>query len=197
MGSSIITLIMLKVFLFVIISFIGVDATEIGIDDSSEYNHIDPCESIHCEVGYVCVRNQEGSEGKCVRLGLVDEYESFAENYETEDSNERFRSQEEYESFAENYETEDSNERFRRNAEGVYEDREDSNEDREDSNEWNYYETEDSNERFRRNAEEAYEDREDSNEDIYYETEDSNEDMYYETTLDLTDERFLFRRNAE
>merc|ERR1712168_1426692 len=175
MGSSIITLIMLKVFLFVIISFIGVDATEIGIDDSSEYNHIDPCESIHCEVGYVCVRNQEGSEGKCVRLGLVDEYESFAENYETEDSNERFR----------------------RNAEEVYEDREDSNEDREDSNEWNYYETEDSNERFRRNAEEAYEDREDSNEDIYYETEDSNEDMYYETTLDLTDERFLFRRNAE
>merc|ERR1712168_1436429 len=179
MGSSIITLIMLKVFLFVIISFIGVDATEIGIDDSSEYNHIDPCESIHCEVGYVCVRNQEGSEGKCVRLGLVDEYESFAENYETEDSNERFR----------------------RNAEEVYEDRE-------DSNEWNYYETEDSNERFRRNAEEAYEDREDSNEDIYYETEDSNEDMYYETedsnedmyyetTLDLTDERFLFRRNAE
>merc|ERR1712168_782858 len=175
MGSSIITLIMLKVFLFVIISFIGVDATEIGIDDSSEYNHNDPCESIHCEVGYVCVRNQEGSKGKCVRLGLVDEYESFAENYETEDSNERFR----------------------RNAEEVYEDREDSNEDREDSNE-----------RFRRNAEEAYEDREDSNEDIYYETEDSNEDMYYETedsnedmyyetTLDLTDERFLFRRNAE
>ena len=41
------------------------------LDDSSEYNHNDPCESIHCEVGYVCVRNQEGSEGKCVRLGLV------------------------------------------------------------------------------------------------------------------------------